>query len=42
MDRMWLDGITDSMITNVKKLQEVVEDRETRHTAVRGVGKRET
>lgn len=39
MDRMWLDGITDSMVTNVNKLQEVVEDRETQHTAVHGVAR---
>ena len=42
MDRMRLDGITDSMVTNVNKLQEAVEDTGTRHTAVHGVAKRET
>ena len=38
----WLDGITDSMDVNVRKLLEIVEDRGVRHAAVRGVTKSRT
>ena len=38
----YLDGITDSMDMNLRKLQEIVKDRKAWHTAVHGVTKSQT
>ena len=35
----WLDGITDAMVINMGKLQEIVRDREAWRAAVHGVTK---
>ena len=35
----WLDAITDSMDTNLSKLQEIVKDREAWHATVHRVAK---
>ena len=38
----WLDDTTDSIDMSLSKLQELVMDREARHTAVHGVVKSRT
>ena len=36
----WLDGITKSVHTNLRKLREIVKNREAWHAAVHGIPKR--
>ena len=38
----WLDGITDSVDTNLGQLQEIVKDREVSRAAVHRVAKSQT
>ena len=38
----WLDGITDSMVMSLSKLQEIVKDRVAWRAAVHGLTKSQT
>ena len=35
----WLDGLTDSMVINLSKLQEIVREREVCGAVVHGIAK---
>ena len=38
----WLNNVTESLHMNLRKLQEIVKDRGTRHAAVHAVAKSQT